>query len=180
MSRLQLPLGTWFCIALGVFWLFAIIPGMVKARELPGQLAAANKELRIKVEKLTAASQAGSDVRGLSKAFHDTLNKPGADHSARLLRESYRIAVGANARLISVQPLAPTVRGDFMKYAAQVNVESDLKGITKLLLALRDAEPPLDPERATLRTNADGKKINAQLTIASFAWAPKGKAKKRA
>jgi hypothetical protein len=180
MSRLKLPLGTWFCIALTVFWVFAIIPGMIRARDLPGELAVANKELKAKVDKASADTRAGMETQQMGRAFGRTLDASGMEHSAQLVRESYRMAVGANARLISVQPLAPTVRGDFMKYSAQVNVESDMKGIKNLLLALRDTEPPLDPERVMLRTNADGKKINAQLTMASFAWAPKGKAKRRA
>lgn len=180
MNRLKLPLGTWFCIALVVFWVFAIIPGMIRMHDLPGVLAVKNRELRAKVDKRKAEAAAGMVSRELGVAFGDWLNAPGSKHSALLVSESHRLSVDSKARLISVQPLAPTVRGDFMKYSAQVNVESDLRGITKVLLALRDTEPPLDPERVTLRTNADGKKINAQLTIASFAWAPKGKAKRRA
>lgn len=179
MSRLKLPIGTWFCIALGVFWVFAIIPGMIRARDLPGELAASKKKLEDMVTKRTRDAQAQKATTKMGEEFGPLLTGNVAMHSAFLLRESYRVCVESKTRLISVQPLAPTVRGEFMKYPVQLNMEGDLKGVTKLLLLLRDARPVLDPERVTMRTNADGKKINAQLTVASFAWAPKGKAKRR-
>ena len=180
MKRFKLSLGSWFCLGLGVFWMFAIIPGMLAARDLPGQIAGVNKELKKKVEQRTAVTESRRESSRMEEGFGALINTTReAEHSAHLVRESNRVCVESAVRIISVQPVAPTVRGEFKRYPVQLNVEGDLKGLTKLLLLLRDARPVLDPERVTMRTSGDGKKISAQLTIASFAHAPKDKGKRR-
>lgn len=180
MSRLKFSLGTWFCIGLGVFWVFAIIPGMLASADLPRQIAAVNQEVKKKAEAQTAVSTAGRESVRLEEGFGwllDTTRE--ADHSVHLVRESNRVCEESGVRILSLQPVASTVRGEFKRYPVQLSVEGDLRGITKLLLLLRDARPVLDPERVTMRTSGDGKKISAQLTISSFARAPKDKAKRR-
>ncbi len=177
----RLPAGALLVGALALFWLGAIIPGMLASQRLPGELALVRKKLDDKRAERTQRVAAGKTADKLTEVLGDLINAKGeADHLGHLVREAHRVTMAAGVKVISIQPLAPTVRGDFKKHPVQLNVEGNLKSVKELLLLLRDARPLLDPERVTMRTASDSKKITAQLTIASYAWAPKEKAKRRA
>lgn len=176
----KLSPGLVFVLGVAVFWVFAIIPGYLTAQSLPVELQRIQKEMREKVKKRTEAAEAGRETQTLTLEFGQLIDAQDESiHSEHMVREAHRVALQAGVRLISIQPLATTVRGDFKKFPVQINVEGNLKGVKELLLLLRDARPLLDPERVTMRTASDSRKITAQLTIASYAWAPKEKAKRR-
>lgn len=184
MKSTRLTPGLLFVAFLAFVWLLDIVPGWQRRGELTQLIKQQEDKLRSSTEKRGTMKAMGKESARLATAFGVLLDLPKKwDHSEHLVRVADKVCKEAGVQLISWQFVTPSIRGEFRRYPVTLNVDGDLKGMTKLLLALRNSRPLLDAERVSFRVSgeSDGK-IGGQLTVSTFARAPKevkGKAKLR-
>src|SRR5262249_27754985 len=145
-----------FAATLALWWLIAVIPGMRRRMDLPNLIvnaerrAAAIKQQGIEeADRILERQELETDLGSLLYVTSES------EHYEMLLRDIHRVSLESRVQLLGIAPRTPGSTGDFRLFPMQFEIQGDLEGITRLLLALRDLRPGAEIDRMSLQTAGD-------------------------
>jgi Tfp pilus assembly protein PilO len=167
-------------LAACALYFLALGPALSQSSYLDQEIERVEKKIKNLQQEYQKSKSVEKDKEMLLRFFGPmVMRSDEAEHAGFKLRAVNAAAQAEQVRIISVQPMAPSIKEEFDRFPTQFSLEGDLIGITNLLIRLRHAAPRLDVERVSIRANNQNPdRMSVQMIVSSYAFS-KEKEKKR-
>jgi len=163
--------GLGVLVAAGFFFAMVGWPTVSRWWQLSHLIAQREEEAELLRTKVANYRLLYKDYQKYASLFGPRLGAgAAAEETPRLLSRIEGLAGASKVELVSIQPLAVQEGEEgWLRFPVQVSLRCDLKGLTELLLRLRNTVPLTDVERLTIRADPrQPSQLNVQMLVVSY------------